>query len=82
MHSCNGVFDGFLHLEIRQIFAVDDMDIVVCTSGLMELDHIAVPLELSSKGIQHRAIHTAQTITERCRNRHGEHRTGCHICPD
>ena len=82
MHSCNSVFNGFLHLEIRQILAIDDMNVVVCTSGLMELDHIAVPLEFTAKRIQHRAIHTAQTITERCRNRHSKHCAGSHIRPD
>ena len=29
-----------------------------------------------------RAIHTAKTVTERCRNGHSKHRTGCHICPN
>ena len=82
MHSCNGILDGFLHLEIRQVFAVDDMNVVVRTSGSVKLDCVAVPLELSSKSIQYRTIHTAQTVSERCRNGHSKHRTGCHICPN
>ena len=52
MHPCNRVLDGLFHLEIRQVLTVDDVDVMVGTSGLMELDRIPVPFELTAKNIQ------------------------------
>lgn len=82
MHTCDGVLDGFFHLEVSQILAVGDVDIMIRTSGLMELDQISIPLEFSIEGIQHRSIHAAQTVTKRGWNPQRKGCTGIHIRPD
>ena len=52
MYTCDRVLDGFFHLEIRQVLAVNDVDVMVGTSCLMELDHVPVPLKFTTKNIQ------------------------------
>ena len=52
MHTSDRVLDGSFHLEIRQVLTVDNVDVMVGTSCLMELDCIPVPLEFTAKNIQ------------------------------
>ena len=52
MHTRDGVLDGFLHLEVCQVLPVDDVDVMVSTSGLMELDRIPVPFKFTAKSVQ------------------------------
>ena len=52
MHTRDGVLDGFLHLEVCQVLPVDDVDIVIRTSGFMKLDRVPIPLEFTAKNIQ------------------------------
>ena len=52
MHTSDCVLDRFFHLEIRQVLTVDDVDVMVGTSCLMELDRVPVPLEFTAKNIQ------------------------------
>lgn len=82
MHSRDGVLDGFFHLEIRQVLAIDDMDVMVGASRLMKLHGIPVPLKFTAKSIQHRPFHATQTVPKGCRYRHGKGCFGLHIRPD
>ena len=82
MHTSDRVLDGFLHLEVCQVLPVDDVDIVIRTSGFMKLDRVAIPLKFTAEGIQHGSIHATQTVTEGRWNAQRKSCTGVHIRPD
>ena len=82
MHTSDRVLDGFLHLEVCQVLPVDDVDIVIRTSGFMKLDRVAIPLKFTAEGIQHGSIHAAQTVTEGRWNAQRKGCSGFHIRPD
>ena len=71
-----------LHLEVDEVFAVDDMHAVVCAPVMMELDGVSVPLVLSAKGVQHRAVDTAEAVPKRGRHREPKRGAGGDIRPD
>ena len=82
MYTRDDALNVLLHLEVDEVFAVNDMHTVVCAPVMMELDRVSVPLVLSAKGVQHRAVDTAEAVPKRGRHREPERSTGRDIRPD
>ena len=82
MHSCDHIFNGPLHLEIDQVLAVDDLYAVVSAPVSVEHGRVHIPLVLPAVGIQHGAVHTAETSSHRCRACDREGRRAVNVRPE
>ena len=67
MHARDHILDGSLHLEIDQVLTVNDLYSVVSAPVSVKHGRVHIPLVLPAVGIQHGAVHTAETAAHRCR---------------
>ena len=82
MYTRDDAPNVLLHLEVDEVFAVNNMHAVVCAPVMMELNRVSIPLVLSAKGVQHRAVDTAEAVPKRGRHREPKRGTGGDIRPD
>ena len=82
MYTRDHALNVLLHLEVDEVFAVNDMNTVVCAPVMMELNRVSVPLVLSAKGVQYRAVDTAEAVPKRGRHREPKRGAGGDIRPD